>query len=88
MEQAATVLVIILAILLIVFLLLGIILAVLMIRISKQIRQIADKADLKIGTVSSLIGGLGQFTTATATVKLVLGLLTKMKKGKKYGERK
>lgn len=79
---------IILAIVLIVFLLLGIILAVLMIRISKQIKQIADKADLKIGTASSLIGGLGQFTTATTAVKLVLGLLTKMKKGKKHGERK
>lgn len=86
MEGAANVLVIILTVVVIIFLLLGIALAVILIKISKQIKHIADKAEVDIGKVGLLTFGPKKFTLALAAAKMGIGLLKKRRKGAKHGK--
>lgn len=69
----AQILVIILSIFLAIFLLLGITLAVMLIRVTKQIRQIADSAQHTVDNIESVVAGVTKVTSPV----FLLGLLTK-----------
>lgn len=88
MENAATILAIILAIALVVFIFFAVILTVLLLRINRQIKHIADKADLKLQGIGSLLPVVNKFTIPLGAVKLIIGLLKNRRKGETHVKRK
>ncbi len=80
MSNAAEILVIILSVFLALFLLLGIILTVLLIRVTKQIRQVANKADNVVGHVNQFAMNATKFSSPALIGKFVFDQVRKMKR--------
>lgn len=83
MDDAAGILVILLSVILLIFLVLLSFLVVLLIRISKQIKHIADDAEKTAHDASTIMGGIGRFTKPLIAAKIVTGIFTKRRKGDK-----
>ncbi|MGO3701919.1 MAG: hypothetical protein ACTJG2_01870 [Candidatus Saccharimonadales bacterium] len=88
MDGAAGILVILLSIVLIIFLILLSFLVVLLIRISRQIKHIADDTERTITKANSLMMSVGRFTKPALAGRMVLGLLNKRRKGESNVKRK
>lgn len=82
MNDAASILVIILGIFLAVFLLLAIILVVLLIRVSKKINAITDAVQSTTEKVETVVAGLSKVTSPILLAKII------MKQFKETGKRK
>lgn len=82
MDGAATVLVIVLSVVLIIFLVLAIVLAILLIRISRQIKHIADSADIAVKDANSVLSGVKNFATTAAAVRMAIRAIKSFKGGK------
>lgn len=63
MSSAAEVLVIILAVVLSVFLIVGIILGIYLVRLTAEIRRIAQSAEKAVNSVESVVTGAARFTS-------------------------
>ncbi|NLA42819.1 hypothetical protein GX865_01500 [Candidatus Saccharibacteria bacterium] len=88
MDGAAGILVVLLSVTLLIFLVLLIFLTILMIRISRQIKHIADDAEKVVGETSSFISGFSQFTKSIVAVKLVREMFNRRNKGGSNVKRK
>lgn len=86
MDGAAEVLVIILSVVLTIFLILGIILTVVLIKLSKSLQRIADKADGVIGNVEAAASAFRNVAGPLAAGKFIVNIadaVFKKKGGKK-----
>lgn len=88
MDGAAGVLVVLLSVVLLIFLVLLTCLVVILLRISRQIKHIADDTERTIGKASSLLGDMGRFTKSAVAVRMIVGLLNKQRKGVSNVKRK
>ena len=82
MEGAATVLVIILSVVLIIFLIVAIVLALVLIRISHQIKQIANTANFAVKSAGNVKANISKFTASAAAIKAARLVFKKFKGGK------
>ncbi len=82
MDSSATILVIILSSVLALFLVLATILAILLIRISRQIKQIAQKADIVVTDAGSVVSNVKKLTTSVAAAKAAATVIKNFKGGK------
>ena len=81
MDGAAGVLVILLSVTLLIFLVLLIFLIVVLLRISRQIKHIANDAERVIGNANSFISGFSRFTKPAVAVRIIRAVLNKRRKG-------
>lgn len=81
MDSGADILVIILSVALAVFLILAIALMILLLRISRQIKHITDSAERTINSAENTMSKIGRFTSPALAGKMVMGLVTKQRKG-------
>ncbi|MBC7764634.1 hypothetical protein H7Y29_02875 [Microbacteriaceae bacterium] len=77
---AMEILVIILSTFLALFLLIGIVLAVLLIRITQQIKRVTTTAERTVGSIESVVAGVSKVTTPAMIAKIVLGQINKRRK--------
>lgn len=83
MENATEILVIILSAFLAVFLILGIALTILLIKLTKSIKRIADKADDVVGNVEAASAALKNVAGPLATGKFVMNIVDTVLKNKR-----
>ncbi|MES2875913.1 MAG: hypothetical protein V4678_00420 [Patescibacteria group bacterium] len=74
------ILVIILSAFLALFLLIGIVLAILLIRITQQIKRVTMSAERTVSGLETVVATAGKVTTPAMIAKLVLGQLNKRRK--------
>lgn len=77
---AMEILVIILSAFLAVFLLIGIILAVLLIKVTSQIKRVTTSAERTVNGLEGVVAGVGKVATPAMLAKMVLGQLNKRRK--------
>ncbi len=77
---AMEILVIILAAFLALFLLVGIVLAVLLVRVTQQIKRVTTSAERTVGSLEGVIAGVSKVTTPAMLAKIVLGQVNKRRK--------
>ena len=77
---ALELLVIILSAFLALFLLIGIVLAILLVRVTQQIKRVTTSAERTVGSIESVVNGVGKVTTPAMLAKLVLGEVNKRRK--------
>lgn len=87
MSSAAEVLVIILAIVLSVFLIVGIVLLVYLIRISAEIRRIAQSAQKTVDHIESTVSGVSRVLSPVFVADLIGRLINKFTKDMKKGSK-
>lgn len=83
MENATEILVIILSVFLAIFLVLGITLTIALIKLTKTIKRIADKADGVVGNVEAASAALKNVAGPLATGKFVMNIVDAVLKNKK-----
>ena len=86
MDSAAEILVIILAIVLSVFLIVGIILVIYLIRLSAEIRRIAQSAAHAVGSVETAVTGISKLTSPLFIAEIVSKYIKKLVKTSKKGK--
>ncbi len=77
---AMEILVIILAAFLALFLLVGIVLAVLLVRITQQIKRVTTSAERTVGNIEGVVAGVSKVTTPAMLAKLVFSEVNKRRK--------
>lgn len=77
---AMEILVIILSAFLALFLLIGIVLAVLLIKVTTQIKRVTTSAERTVGSLEGVVAGLGKVTTPAVLAKMILGQVNKRRK--------
>lgn len=77
---AMEILVIILSAFLALFLLIGIVLAVLLIKITQQIKRVTTSAEKTMNGFESVVSSVGKVTTPAMLAKMVLGQVNKRRK--------
>lgn len=77
---AMEILVIILSAFLTVFLLIGIVLAVLLIKVTRQIKRVTMSAERTVSSLEGVVAGVGKVTTPAMLAKLILGQVNKRRK--------
>lgn len=80
MSNAAEILVIILSVFLALFLILAIILTILLIKVTKQIRQVTNKADNVVGHLNQFAVNATKFSSPALIGKFVFDQIRRMKK--------
>lgn len=86
MSSAAEILVIILAVVLSVFLIVGIILVIYLIRLSAEIRKIAQSAAHAVDSVESAVAGVTRLTSPLFVAELVSRYIKKFTKTSRKGK--
>ncbi|MDB5160273.1 MAG: hypothetical protein JWO99_536 [Candidatus Saccharibacteria bacterium] len=86
MDSAAEILVIILAVVLSVFLIVGIILIIYLIRLSAEIRRIAQSAAHAVGSVEHAVTGISKLTSPIFIAELVGRYIKKFAKTSRKGK--
>jgi len=86
MDTAAEILVIILAVALAVFLVVGIILAIYLIRLSAEIRRIAETAQHAVSSVESVVSGAAKLTSPMFVAEMIGRYIKKFTKSSKKGK--
>ena len=77
---AMEILVIILSAFLALFLLIGIVLAILLVRITQQIKRVTTSAERTVNGIESVVASASKVTTPAMLAKLVLGQVNKRRK--------
>lgn len=77
---ALEILVIILSAFLALFLLIGIVLAVLLIKVTTQIKRVTMSAERTVNGLESVVAGVSKVTTPAMLAKMVLGQVNKRRK--------
>ncbi len=77
---AMEILVIILSAFLALFLLIGIVLAVLLVRVTQQIRRVTTSAERTVNGLESVVAGVNKVTTPAMIAKVILGQVNKRRK--------
>lgn len=77
---AMEILVIILSAFLALFLLIGIVLAVLLVRVTQQIKKVTMSAERTVSGIENVVAGVGKVTTPAMIAKIVLGQVNKRRK--------
>ncbi len=80
MSNAAEILVVVLAVVLSIFLILSIVLTVLLIKITKQIRAVADNARTASEHVANIAGNAARFSSPALIGKFIFEQVKKFKK--------
>jgi uncharacterized metal-binding protein len=77
---AMEILVIILSVFLALFLLVGIVLAVLLVRVTQQIKRVTTSAERTVGNLEHVIAGVNKVTTPAMIAKMVMSQVKRRKK--------
>lgn len=80
MSGAAEILVVILSIVLAVFLILAIVLTTMLIKVTKEIKKVADSAGRTAHSIESVVAGFTKVTSSAFLVKLITKQFHKFKK--------
>lgn len=80
--NALEILVVILSIFLAIFLLVGIVLAVLMVRVTQQIKRVTTTAERTVNGIESMVSTASKVTSPALIAKMVLSQLKKQRKKK------
>ncbi len=78
--SALEILVIILSSFLVLFLLIGIVLAILLIRVTSQIKRVTDSAERTAHGVEGIVAGVGKVTSPALLAKMILSQVKKYRK--------
>jgi len=87
MNLAAEILVIILSVFLAVFLIVGIILFVYLIKLTRQIRNVAESAEKTVGDIESIVSRVAKVTSPLFLAEIVNKVINLFKKDKEKGEK-
>lgn len=78
--SALEILVIILSTFLAIFLLIGIILAVLLVRVTRQIKRVTSSAERTVSGLEGVVANVGKFSSPALLAKMVLKQVNKRRK--------
>lgn len=87
MDSAVLILVIVVSAALIFLLVLSIILAIILIRISRRIKNIADRADMIANHTNETVANIGKVTNAINLTKLIVAAINVFSKNKTRSRR-